>query len=65
MAKYEFIKQTNIKGEVIYYTTKDGVYVSDSVCLDKEKALSIYNNILKYGGEKIIEVLAIHKSEPF
>lgn len=56
--KYEFVKETKFNGESIFYTTKDGSYISDSMSLNEDKGRELYNIIIERGDLKpIIEVI--------
>jgi hypothetical protein len=56
--KYEFVKETKVNGESIFYTTKNGSYISDSMSLDESKGRELYNVIIERGDLKpIVEVL--------
>jgi hypothetical protein len=45
----DFIKETDHKGNVAYYTRIDGIYVTDSLSLEEEKAKSLFELIKKDG----------------
>ena len=51
MPKYELIKETKLHedGRIIYYTNKDGLYVSNSLSDNYEQALKYFNTIKKEG----------------
>ncbi len=56
--KFEFVKETKVDGDVIYYTTKNGSYISESMSLDENKGRKLYNVIVERGDSKpIVEVL--------
>jgi hypothetical protein len=44
--KIEFIQETNkVSNQVVYFTQKDDVYVSDSLSHNREKAYDLFLNI--------------------
>ena len=45
----DFIKETDHKGSIVYYTRIDGIYVTDSLALDEAKAKSFFELIKKDG----------------
>lgn len=49
--KIEFVKETKANGDVTYFTSINGSYVNNSLALDREKAYSIYNNIVENKGK--------------
>lgn len=56
--KFEFVKETKVDGGVIFYTTKNGSYISESMSLDENKGRELYNVIVERGDLKpIVEVL--------
>ena len=55
--KVELIKETNFAGEVTYFVTLDGSYVSGSMSGDAEKADKMYQFILESRGEKKTEII--------
>lgn len=56
--KYEFVKETNFKNETIYYTKKDGCYLSDTLSMDENKARELFNIVTERGDMRpIVEVL--------
>jgi hypothetical protein len=56
--KYEFVKETKFNGEFIFYTTKNGSYISDSMSMNEDKGRELYNIIIERGDLKpIIEVI--------
>jgi len=56
--KFEFVKETKIDGGVIFYTTKNGSYMSESMSLNEEQGRKLYNVIVERGDLKpIVEVL--------
>ena len=57
MAKFEFIKEINLKGEVIYYTEEDGRYVSSSLSADIEEARKVFGRIVEGRKAPLREVL--------
>lgn len=50
MDKYEFIKETKLNGDVIYYTLKNGMYIPDSMSSYYDKAFQNYGIIKERGG---------------
>ena len=57
-SKIEFVKETKVDGGVIYYTTKNGSYISESTSLDENKGRELCNMIVERGDLKpIVEVL--------
>lgn len=57
MATYEFIRKENLNGEVFYYTEKNGIFVDNSLDMDKEKALEKYLRICKGNEYPILQTL--------
>ena len=50
---YEFVHETDITldgTKDIYYTTKDGYFVSESLSSDKEKAKKLFDLVVKHNG---------------
>jgi hypothetical protein len=45
----DFIKETDHKGSIVYYTRIDGIYVTDSLSLEEAKARSLFELIQKDG----------------
>ena len=45
----EFIKETDYKGGIAYYTRAEGIYVTDSLSLDEAKARSLFELIKEKG----------------
>jgi hypothetical protein len=45
----DFIKETDHKGSIAYYTRIDGIYVTDSLALDEAKAKSFFELIKENG----------------
>jgi hypothetical protein len=45
----DFIKETDHKGSIAYYTRIDGIYVTDSLSLEEAKARSFFELIQKDG----------------
>ena len=43
--KLELIKETRVDGSVIYFTEKNGSYVSDSLSRDEKQAKERFENI--------------------
>lgn len=57
-SKVEFIKETDYKGETVYYTRKDGRLVPDSLRFNENTAREVYNVVVKNGStEPKIEIL--------
>lgn len=54
--KIELIKETDEKGQVWYYITKDGEYMSATVETNLEKAILSYEAICR-GQKKVKEVI--------
>lgn len=44
--KVDFVKEKFVDGEIVYYTSIDGVYVNNSISHDSEKAIAIYESII-------------------
>jgi hypothetical protein len=42
MAKVEFIKETSINGQSVYYTELDGMYINNTSSLNYEEARQKY-----------------------
>jgi uncharacterized membrane protein len=61
--KLKFIKETNNAGDVFYYTTKDGLFVTNSLSHNIEKAKIIFDEIVKNKGiresKEVIEHIEI------
>lgn len=56
--KYEFIKETNWKDEVMWYTQKDGYFQSGTLSHNEGEARKLYHEfIAKDGVKPIKEVL--------
>ncbi len=57
--KIEFVKETKWDGTTYYYTNIDGLFISDTLKTNEDKAREIYNKILEMNGVKppVIEVL--------
>ena len=53
--KYEFVHEQEIKlneeTRNIYYTKKNGYFVSDSLSSDKEQAKKLFDLVVKHDGE--------------
>jgi hypothetical protein len=60
--KLEFIKETRVDGSVIYFTEKNGSYVSNSLSHDEEKGKEFFENIKNAIPKK--EVIEIYDTEP-
>lgn len=61
--KWEFIKETKYDGETIYYTRKNGLYISETVALSEEKGRKLYNIIIERGNlGPVVEVLETKNS---
>ena len=54
--KIEFIKETNLKGNVYYYTSVDGEYENNSLSMDYSQAYEFFI-AMKKRQEPIVEVL--------
>ena len=54
--KIEFVKETNHRGDVYYYTTVDNRYQKDTISLDYSQAYEIFISMRKKQ-EPTIEVL--------
>lgn len=54
--KIEFVKETNHRGDVYYYTTIDSLYQKDTISLDYSQAYEIFIGMRKKQ-EPTIEVL--------
>ena len=54
--KIEFVKETNHRGDVYYYTTVDNRYKADTISLDYSQAYEIFIGMRKKQ-EPTIEVL--------
>ncbi len=54
--KIEFVKETNHRGDVYYYTTVDGRYQKDTISLDYSQAYELFIGMRKKQ-EPTIEVL--------
>ena len=57
MNTYEFIEETDLKGQTSYYTRKNGEFVSDSLSFSKDKAQQYYNFIIENDGVSVKKVL--------
>jgi len=61
--KIEFVKETRTSGDIIYFTKVNDTYISNTLSTDKEKAKSIFDNIVKNKGkyvtEEILETIEI------
>lgn len=54
----KLIKETRLRGEVIYYTTINNNYVSNSLSIKLDEATDIYTEICRRGnGNPTIETL--------
>lgn len=47
MAKVEFIKETSINGQSVYYTELDGMYINNTSSLNYEEARQKYLAVTK------------------
>jgi hypothetical protein len=54
--KLELVKQTK-EGKTVYYTTKDGNYVSGSLYFDLEQAERYYNIWVEQSSPSVTEVI--------
>jgi hypothetical protein len=54
--KIEFVKETNLRGEVYYYTVVDGSYQSDTISSEYSQAYELFI-AMKKRQEPTIEVL--------
>lgn len=61
--KIEFIKETKLDGDVYYYTQVDGVYITKSMELNREKGYQIFERIKANGVNPSIEVLETFETE--
>lgn len=61
--KFDFVKETKTNGDIIYFTKVNDHYISDTLSTNKEKAKSIFDNIVKNKGkyvtEEILETIEI------
>lgn len=55
--KIEFVRETQIDGNVYYYTLVNKIVVSGSCKMDEGKARELYNNIVNKEGNPGVEVL--------
>ena len=51
--KIEFVKETKINGEAMYYTRVNGCYADKSLTFDLNESKAIYNNIVKNKGKYV------------
>ena len=61
--KIEFIKETKVDGDILYYTRVNNSFVDKSLSFDYDKAKAIYNNIVKNKGkinfEEVLESVEV------
>lgn len=58
MKKFEFICKTDlVTGQTVWLTREDGVYVSNSLRLNKDDAYSIFTKLSNQEALEIFEVL--------
>jgi hypothetical protein len=61
----DFIKETDHKGSIVYYTRIDGIYVTDSLSLEEAKAKLFFELIKENGPNALktkVEILeTIHR----
>ena len=53
--KIEFFKETKVNGKELYFTRVNGGFVDGSLEFDRDKAKTIYDNIVANGGKMTIE----------
>jgi hypothetical protein len=67
--KIEFIKETKMDGELVYYTRVDGYYANNSLSLNENKARGLFERIKKEGRyalepkEEVIELIEIENEK--
>lgn len=54
---FEFVKETNFKGDTFWYTTRNGRLVSDSLAYDRQKAYSIFEQLKERGNLDPVRVV--------
>ena len=56
--KFEFVQETDqILGSTLYYTKQDGILISGSINIDKDKAYDIFMKLTQGMPLRITEVL--------
>lgn len=60
--KLQLVKETKYDGNVFYYVTMNGVYVSGSTSTTKEAAQALYERLKLVSAEPKIEVLEEYES---
>ena len=65
--KIEFIQESKANGDVFYFTNVDGKFVDKSLSYDKEKAYTVYQNVVankgKYNSIEVLEAVEIEDEE--
>jgi len=61
--KIEFIQQSKLNGDIVYFTNVDGGYVNGSLSYDKEQAYTAYQRVIankgKYALTQVLESIEI------
>jgi hypothetical protein len=63
--KIEFVKETKIDGELVYYTKVDGRYTNNSLSLRENEARELFERIKKDGPNALENKLEIVESFEF
>ena len=63
--KIEFIKETKMDGEVVYYTKVDGRYINNSLSFNEKNARNLFERIKKDGKNALENKLEIVESFEF
>jgi hypothetical protein len=63
--KIEFIQESKVNGDIVYFTNIDGRYVTDSLSLDKKQAYAAYQRVIankgKYALTQVLESIEIDR----
>ena len=57
--KIDFVKETKVDGDVLYFTTIDGSFVERSLSYDFEKAKNMYELIVQNKGKVPVKQILI------
>jgi hypothetical protein len=63
--KIEFVKETKIDGELVYYTKVDGRYTNNSLSLRENEARELFERIKKDGPNALENKLEIVETFEF
>jgi len=62
--KIEFIQESKVNGDVIYFTNVNGSFADKSLSYKKEQAYAVYQNIVankgKYNSTEVLESVEIN-----